>query len=649
VPTGGAPPASAVAAPRIAATITARLVPTAAARAAPTLTDVAFASPSRGAAVGSRCGGAPETCAGVILATGDGGRTWTQAAAVPSALGAARFLPGGFGWAWGADALYTTADGGGSWTARTLPAVSGWTGPLLLFVSFASPSQGLAALGREGACATQGCTIALFQTSDGGARWSPVADNLPVGAGPAGLPAPALGWMAFSGGGLLGADRGWLLSQTPAGEILTTADGGRRWNPVLSLDAGGGPSAAAFSGPQGWAAGGGALFASGDGGSSWQRLGALSGPPLAIAAAPGGGSAWVLTTVGGQPPCPGGTPACGDAVAVASPHGLGPAVAAPVGETLEALAPLDAKTAWAVATGPWPGTALLHTSDAGRQWTVALHTGVTAPAGPWGFWDATQGWAVGSATDPEAVLRTGDGGRTWAVVGTVPAGSVYGAGFFGAARGWVVTGQGRLLVTADGGRSWTAHPLPGDVCQPPAVGFATAASGWISGGWGCGASLLRTTDGGGSWQQPPTLPGGVVLSAVYTPSGAGWAVVEPGSRTGDVLLEESPAPDRPWTATADLGPVDWPASAPPPLWVGATLSTDPAGGLWLGNLRSADGGRTWTRYILPAGAGAGGAAPLHVQFVSAQDGWLAAPGGLYATADGGVTWRQVSAYGEPPA
>jgi photosystem II stability/assembly factor-like uncharacterized protein len=57
-------------------------------------------------------------------------------------------------------------------------------------------------------------------------------------------------------------------------------------------------------------------------------------------------------------------------------------------------------------------------------------------------------------------------------------------------------------------------------------------------------------------------------------------------------------------------------------------------------LASSDGGRTWSRRILP-GSG-------QIEFATASRGWLAGvDGGVYATRDGGGTWRAVSVSAPP--
>ena len=112
------------------------------------------------------------------------------------------------------------------------------------------------------------------------------------------------------------------------------------------------------------------------------------------------------------------------------------------------------------------------------------------------------------------------------------------------------------------------------------------AVGWMALGAskGCGAEFVETTDGGRTWLEADPLPDGTVWSAALTGSGPGWSVVQPRGGAG-LFLAEQPAPGQPWKPVADLGSA----------LLGVPVSLDPTGDLWLGNLRSTDGGRTWTR------------------------------------------------------
>ncbi len=303
---------------------------------------------------------------------------------MPHVLTGIRFLSGGFGWAWGAAGLYATAGSGLTWHALALPAPVRVRGRLV-FASFTDSTHGWVALGWL-PCATQGCSIAIFQTRDGGATWTPVAHNLTLGSTSSGGPKPSLGWLTFEDGGYLGAGRGWLVSDTPSGSVWITTDGGRRWTSRVTLEQGGTNTAAAFAGDgHGWAAGrtgasSSTLFATGDRGANWRRLGVVPGVIYALSAAPDGGSAWALVGLSREP-CAWGQAVCGHSVAVASATGVGAVVRAPRGDTLHALAALSTRRAWAVATGPWSGTALLKTTDGGRDWVLRYRSGLTTRAG----------------------------------------------------------------------------------------------------------------------------------------------------------------------------------------------------------------------------------------------------------------------------
>lgn len=77
-------------------------------------------------------------------------------------------------------------------------------------------------------------------------------------------------------------------------------------------------------------------------------------------------------------------------------------------------------------------------------------------------------------------------------------------------RHGVVTGEfGTVLVTADGGKSWTPQAaIPGDF-YPYSTLFTDASNGWSS---GLGGVLLRTRDGGKSWTPQPNPSGAPMYS-----------------------------------------------------------------------------------------------------------------------------------------
>jgi photosystem II stability/assembly factor-like uncharacterized protein len=157
--------------------------------------------------------------AGVILATADGGRTWTRQYRGSAALDQVDFTDAEHGWAAGRDALLRTTDGGASWTALKEPCQGDLTS-----VHFVSPALGYAvaaAPGSDAASAAASGTFtsalggSLVRTTDGGATWTAVT----------GAPAnPQSACFASAADGYLG---------TP-GRIWRSTDGGQRWTLALT-------------------------------------------------------------------------------------------------------------------------------------------------------------------------------------------------------------------------------------------------------------------------------------------------------------------------------------------------------------------------------------------------------------------------------
>ncbi|MFL6336861.1 MAG: YCF48-related protein [Pyrinomonadaceae bacterium] len=188
--------------------------------------------------------------------------------------------------------------------------------------------------------------------------------------------------------------------------------------------------------------------------------------------------------------------------------------------------------------------ALFYTSDAGETWarqrvpTQHLLLGAT-------FLDARTGWLSGGGM---TVLKTSDGGATWRA-GTVflPAG---GAGvqrpqesvqveteqlesetrtvggrrlnavwFATPERGWAVGGEGVIISTTDGGRTWRPQASGvGDDLND--VKFFDESEGWAV---GRGGTMLHTTDGGRTWADSKRVTTHA-LERLYTIGRRAWAV-----------------------------------------------------------------------------------------------------------------------------
>lgn len=187
------------------------------------------------------------------------------------------------------------------------------------------------------------------------------------------------------------------------------------------------------------------------------------------------------------------------------------------------------------------------TTDGGSHWSLSHelnHPNVFLDG--MAFWDGSTGIAFGDPVDGAfVVLRTEDGCRSWAEVpaAQLPPALEGEAGFAasgtavavaGTAHAWIGTGggeQARVLHTADGGRTWIAQATP--MAAGPATGifgiaFEDTLRGVAVGGnyqlpqgdtTGRTPTVLRTTDGGGTWQ----------VVAAGAPAGVRYGVVALGS------------------------------------------------------------------------------------------------------------------------
>lgn len=141
------------------------------------------------------------------------------------------------------------------------------------------------------------------------------------------------------------------------------------------------------------------------------------------------------------------------------------------------------------------------------------------------FVSATRGWVAGAGR----VLATADGGRTWQRQYDGAA-QLYQVDFTDAAHGWAV-GTAALLATADGGRTWT--PLPEPCPLIDSVHFVTSSTGYaVAGGAAVridagvpvttsGGELLVTTDGGQTWRLVAGAPA-QVQSACFSNTADGY-------------------------------------------------------------------------------------------------------------------------------
>jgi photosystem II stability/assembly factor-like uncharacterized protein len=162
---------------------------------------------------------------------------------------------------------------------------------------------------------------------------------------------------------------------------------------------------------------------------------------------------------------------------------------------------IDAQTAYVMSIGNGPDSRIYKTADAGKTWSLQFkNDDQKAFLDAMSFWDANHGIAFGDSVDKQFyILTTVDGGRAWSRVPTTKLPSAQGnegafaasgtnIAVFGKTHAWIGTGaasKSRVLRTSDGGRTWQVADTP--LASGPSSGifsiaFRDAKHGVIAGG-----------------------------------------------------------------------------------------------------------------------------------------------------------------------
>jgi photosystem II stability/assembly factor-like uncharacterized protein len=278
-----------------------------------------------------------------------------------------------------------------------------------------------------------------------------------------------------------------------------------------------------------------------------------------------------------------------------------------------------AQTASAVST-----TVSFATDDAGRTWTESAPLRTASQAGFLSFADASHGWLLMSegaamGRNPVRVYRTADGGRRWSLTDTgIPVacdktGMVFGT----VTAGWLTsecaaTSSDALLVSRDGGVTWTAQHLP----VPLGVdGYSAVLSGpefvhgagfLTVGQYGGTPALLVTGDLGRTWRrvQLPTGAGSYPQVKFFSQSDGVLVPAGAQGSLGDVCYTTSDG-GRTWTAVpqgmhfTQLGiSIDFVSQRTAFAWI---LGGDAQGPSAPPMYETTNSGRTWKSFTPRAG------------------------------------------------
>jgi photosystem II stability/assembly factor-like uncharacterized protein len=482
---------------------------------------------------------------GSVLATDDGGVSWSGRAALPGTTGGARdiwALSGATVVAVAGRSIFRSIDGGATWTTVATPAQP------LNGVYFATTTVGYAT----------GDANTLLRTNDGGVTWTPASGAASL------APAADLAASRCAPG-----HPNLCLFTTRAGDrVLRTTDGGTTLEPVVPY-AGRQLHAAAFASPTGAVAvgEGGATAISGNGGRNWAPVGGSLAPSLSrlrvavtgTVFAPGAAGALARTTNGG---------ADWTRVAVPTPQTLADASfsSASNGFALD-----SADAVYKTGDGGTHWTALAAAAPADTNAILSPAANVVIALGRFGVARSTGGqFAVDAGRPPLSDYdRAGSGlvlyGQHALLAGDAAAGGLHplnrpggprarirAVDFLSASRGFVLNRDGRLWTTSNGGRKWSEIATTGS-SRASAMAWGDARNGYLAvdrlASSRRAGYVLRTSDGGRTWR--PQLVG----SAPFRGAGlvATSARVALALGDSDELFETASGGDRGARSTLVIG------------------------------------------------------------------------------------------------
>ncbi len=142
------------------------------------------------------------------------------------------------------------------------------------------------------------------------------------------------------------------------------------------------------------------------------------------------------------------------------------------------------------------------------------------------FADKKRGLIIGSLLNKNddvvdsLVMRTDDGGETWARIKVPSKLELFHLDFVNSSRGWIVGDKGMILATNDGGLNWQIQKS-GTTNALFNVDFRDSDEGYAVGAKGV---ILRTEDGGNNWETVKTNFPNTFLRVDFADDKNGWIV-----------------------------------------------------------------------------------------------------------------------------
>ncbi len=262
------------------------------------------------------------------------------------------------------------------------------------------------------------------------------------------------------------------------------------------------------------------------------------------------------------------------------------------------------------------------TTDGGQTWSIRS-SGTSADLYAISFADAQDGYILGWGSSRAFLLRTQDGGVTWAQTASPSSSSYLCSGLSVAAASATTvyvtlpSECGGLFGSADGGKTWTNFSIYAQL-----VTFTSANEGWLA----VGATLYHTTDGANTWKVALNANG--TIDSISTPS--------PGTIVVATSIDAYASVDDGATWTDDMDNFSLFSAGSSNQWLDASGSkawlTGDAGHNWISSALPTDPSSSYTNNLLTAQS---------VGFRDANDPYI-----IGQSQNSGVSYFLV--YGNPP-
>lgn len=232
---------------------------------------------------------------------------------------------------------------------------------------------------------------------------------------------------------------------------------------------------------------------------------------------------------------------------------------------------------------------------------------------------------------PHTLFKSTDGGESWEKNNYIVNANITGIDFHNESDGWLLTDDGKIIITKDGGNNWVEKSISSLALYDSYR--INQNLGWIVGGeqiYGQTAEVYKTTDGGNSFSKLNAPSTNELISAFFKDSLNGWVGTANNNwDNNNSQFYRTRDGGHSWELVFEnIGSRGFPS----------IQFVDSLNGWTVGFrkvYRTTNGGDIWEGINNNLGI------PVDMKFTDKNNGWLLIfPGSIYKTSDSGYTWEK---------